>query len=485
MTLMSAPDSGIGLPELLSALPQTPLFSGTDADPAPNGSTAAAVGWTVSPEPYALTQQQWDTLQTLGPDLWSFNTAIAQLFRQSHKEPQWAWVKDLFYQGKPDSLMTFSQMNRVKSHVPMVIRPDLLVTENGFALCEVDAVPGGLGFTSALNQAYSDVGASVIGDRQGLPEAFLAMLRSFYKQHTQRDTDPSIALIVSDEAKDYRAELEWLVNALQPSHPNIALVHPKQLSLVHKQLGYLDADDAFHPIDLIYRFFELFDLPNIPNIELIQYAVKKGLVLCTPPFKPFLEEKLTLALIHHPQLTAFWTAQMGQETFDRLSKLIPDTWILDPTPIPPHAGIVPKLTVEGHWVQRYDDLNTLTQTQRRLVVKPSGFSPLAWGSRGVTVGHDVPQTQWQETLSDAFRAFGTTPYLLQRYDNPKIEPYRYFDPVTQQPVAAEGRTRLCPYYVVVDNVPQLSGILATTCPKNKKVIHGMRDGVMRPASRPN
>jgi hypothetical protein len=44
----------------------------------------------------------------------------------------------------------------------------------------------------------------------------------------------------------------------------------------------------------------------------------------------------------------------------------------------------------------------------------------------------------------------------------------------------EGRVRLSPYYFVVDGQAELGGVLATTCPKDKKIIHGMRDAVMTP-----
>ena len=40
-----------------------------------------------------------------------------------------------------------------------------------------------------------------------------------------------------------------------------------------------------------------------------------------------------------------------------------------------------------------------------------------------------------------------------------------------------GRVRLCPYYFVVGNGDQarakLGGVLATVCPADKKIIHGM------------
>jgi hypothetical protein len=44
----------------------------------------------------------------------------------------------------------------------------------------------------------------------------------------------------------------------------------------------------------------------------------------------------------------------------------------------------------------------------------------------------------------------------------------------------QSRVRLCPYYFVVGEEARLSGALATVCPADKKILHGMRDAMMLP-----
>jgi len=453
--------SSISLENLIQVLPQTSLFA---------TEQTAGTGWLLSPEPYPLSNSQWDVLNRLGSCLYRFSHALDKLSKTAQKEPELAWVLNLFEAGKPDTLLNFSRMNRFKSQVPLVIRPDLLVTESGFALCEIDAVPGGIGFITALNTAYQALGFDVVGkDPAG---DFLNMLLA-------EAPNATIAVVVSDEAADYRLELAYLVDRIKAVYPAIYLVHPKQITLVQNQLGFLDEAGEFTPIQLIYRFFELFDLPNIPQIELIQYAVKKGLVTCTPPFKPHLEEKLVLALIHHPRLKAVWESLLSAEDLTLLKSLVPETWILDPAPIPSHAAVIPPLYFGEKQYWDFQHLGHLSQKQRELVIKPSGFSPLAWGSRGVTVGHDVSQEAWQQALNTAMGQFQQTPHLLQRFMKPIAEPYTYFHPTSKEVIQAEGRTRLCPYYFVTGESVALAGVLATTCPKDKKIIHGMQDGVMR------
>jgi hypothetical protein len=45
-----------------------------------------------------------------------------------------------------------------------------------------------------------------------------------------------------------------------------------------------------------------------------------------------------------------------------------------------------------------------------------------------------------------------------------------------------GRARLSPYYFVTGEKADLAGILATVCPADKKVIHGMKDAIMVPCA---
>jgi hypothetical protein len=38
-------------------------------------------------------------------------------------------------------------------------------------------------------------------------------------------------------------------------------------------------------------------------------------------------------------LRGFWRQELGERFFETLLKLVPYTWIVDPTPLPPHAAI--------------------------------------------------------------------------------------------------------------------------------------------------
>ena len=234
-------------------------------------------------------------------------------------------------------------------------------------------------------------------------------------------------------------------------------------------------------MDVIYRFFELFDLKNIPKMELILYSIKKGKVKVTPPLKAYHEEKMSFGFLHHPVLQSFWEAELGSDRFQLLKRLFPPTWIMDPQPVPPHA-VIPEFRLKGQPLTDWRSLAGTTQRDRQFVIKPSGFSELAWGSRGVVVGHDLAQSAWEEEIEKALSSFAEQPYIIQLFHKGKKFSSRYYDESCKEIRSISGRVRLSPYYFVYNGKAELGGILATLCPLDKKLLHGMVDAVMAPCA---
>jgi hypothetical protein len=447
------------------------------------------VGFKLGPQPFALTAAQVAQLQALGPQLLQWVNAQNTLYAASSKpNAPLPWVAQYLNQGKPDALLQLARNKRFKHDTPLLLRPDLLLTSEGFTLTELDSVPGGLGFLAALHHVYQQAGFTLVGHAQPLPQVFAESLLKV------PHPEGVVAVVVSQEANDYWAEWSWLIGQLPPE-VLVRLVRPEQLYIEKEQVYLNTPTHGPEAVGLIYRFFELFDLNALPKWPLIQYAIQKGWVVCTPPLKPHLEEKLWQALWHNPACRPLWQQALPQDTINVLDALIPPSWVLDPTPVPPFAHIAPMLPdpTTGVPVQQWQTLGAWGQKARQWVIKPSGFSPLAWGSRGVTIGHDVPQAEWQQALDTALQSFGQTPYVLQQFRKPMAHPYQQLVwPATATHNALptietrQGRTRLCPYYWVnpQDNAVTLLGVLATTCPADKKIIHGMKDAVMAPCYLP-
>ena len=181
--------------------------------------------------------------------------------------------------------------------------------------------------------------------------------------------------------------------------------------------------------DAVYRFFELFDLANVPNAKRIFELAAAKRIRLTPPPKPVFEEKMLFALLWNRNLQSFWRQELGEGFLQRLLQLVPYTWIVDPAPLPPHAAI-PELNLTD-WHQ----LKLLSQKERELILKVSGFSAHAWGARGVFLGSDLSHADWAAAVDEAIASFDHSPRVLQRYHKPALVDAQWFD---------SDATRWCP-----------------------------------------
>jgi hypothetical protein len=270
-----------------------------------------------------------------------------------------------------------------------------------------------------------------------------------------------VHIVISEEAATYRPEMEWLATQLGARFT----VHDSRFT------GFAEGD-------AVYRFFELFDLSNVANSKQIFELAAEKKIRLTPPPKPVFEEKMLFALLWNRNLQNFWRQELGEGFLARLKKVIPYTWLVDPAPLPPHAAI-PELNLTD-WQQ----LKTLSQKERDLILKVSGFSEHAWGARGVFLGSDLSHADWSAAVDRAISSFETSPFVLQRYEKPRLVEAQWFDFAKNELVPMKGRARLCPYYFVSGEGdaarPQLGGVLATICPPDKKIIHGMTDAILAP-----
>jgi hypothetical protein len=380
------------------------------------------------------------------------------LYRKSVEGKQPEWVARWLELGKPQELIELQRAVTLKSETPRVIRPDLLLTEHGFSVTELDSVPGGIGVTAWLNQTYSQSPvhspqSTVLGGAGGMLQGFASIFGDA----------PRVHIIVSEEAATYRPEMEWVAKQLGSR-------------FAVRDGNFMDFADG----DAVYRFFELFDLANVPNAKKIFELAAEKRIRLTPPPKPIFEEKMLFALLWNRHLQGFWRQELGDGFFQRMLKLTPYTWIVDPSPLPPHAAL-PELGLTD-WQQ----LKTLSQKERDLILKVSGFSAHAWGARGVYLGSDLSHADWSAAVDKAIAEFPHSPYVLQRYHHPRLVEARWFDFAHNEVTPMKGRARLCPYYFVSGEGDsaraQLGGVLATICPPDKKIIHGMTEAIFAPCS---
>lgn len=454
--------------------------------------------WQLSPTAWPLTPAQVTELEAIGTACLEFHTALETLYLRSaagknllRNKPLLApWVADYLDRGKPAGLIAHARDPKNRGMFPSVLRPDLLLTDEGFALTELDSVPGGIGLTAFLNKLYGgDTDPAVLGHGDAMVENFhasLAALRPAVR-------NPLITILVSDEAATYRPEMQWLAEQLQRAGKRVFCLRPEDVFPLGNEL-FFDVEGNPEKIDIIYRFFELFDWANVKVGREILEAWSNNTVAIAPPMRPFQEEKLTLALFHHHLLAEFWAETLSGRSLKLLRALIPQSWIMDPAPLPPGA-VLDGPRVGGRMLNDWRDLSTASQKERDLIIKISGFHETAWGARSVVLGSDCSREEWQQGVDQALQLAPTNLHVLQEYRKPKKVEHPLYEqpkdglpavssavgPAKVEALAKAGRLRLCPYYFVVGGQARLSGALATFCPPDKKIIHGMVDAALLPS----
>ena len=176
------------LTAIRSAFPKEGLFAEKD--------------WLLSPDPFPIEKKFLVELDQLGHRLFVFQRACNQLYQLSCKGKQPEWIARYLDAGKPPELIEFSRQKQFRDVLPAVIRPDLILTEDGYIIAEVDSVPGGIGLTAWLNQIYSTFDTQIIGDANGMLNGFQSVLPN------------GGDIVISQEAATYRPEMEWIAARL-------------------------------------------------------------------------------------------------------------------------------------------------------------------------------------------------------------------------------------------------------------------------------
>ncbi len=452
-------------PEIREAFDKQPLFENKT--------------WRLSPWAWPLAPEQVAELERIGEACLEFHRALETLYLRSaenkkilsNKPLRAPWVAEYLDRGKPEALISHARGKRLRGAFPIVIRPDLLLTENGFALTEIDSVPGGIGLTAFLNRLYGH--QNVIGGKDGMIDGFYEAIAAL----APGKANPFIAILVSDEAATYRPEMRWLAATLQRRGKRAHAFDPGKVMPLGSTLC-ADVDGNPEKVDIVYRFWELFDLTNLPAAKFILDAWEESALAVTPPMRHFHEEKLLMALFHHHLLEDFWRENLDGKTFRLLRRIIPPAWVMDPVELPPNA-VLDAPFVGGRPVSRWEQLAEASQKERNWVIKMSGFHEEAWGARSVMAGCDASRLEWAGGIQRALKRGSSNLYILQDYR----KPMRLRHPVYEGPDKVkdmEGRLRLCPYYFIKENRAELRGVLATFCPADKKIIHGMRDAALLP-----
>src|ERR1700730_209575 len=197
-------------------------------DAVPPQGLFAEKDWLLSPDPFPVAKKFLTELDQLGHRLFVFQRACNQLYQLSVKGKQPEWVARYLDAGKPPELIEFfSRRKEIRDDLPRVIRPDLVLTENGYIIAEIDSVPGGIGLTGWLNQTYSAFDKEIIGDTNGMLDGFHSVLPN------------GGDIVISQEAATYQPEMEWIAARLK-DRQSLAAVADRGLDGNSKRAGVSD-----------------------------------------------------------------------------------------------------------------------------------------------------------------------------------------------------------------------------------------------------
>src|SRR4029434_7926024 len=131
-----------------------------------------------------------------------YTLAGNQLYQLSTRGKQPAWVARYLDAGKPKELIEFSRRKEIRDDLRRGIRPDLILTEKGYVIAEIDSVPGGIGLTGWLNETYSKFENAISGGEDGMLDGLQTVL--------PKGGD----IVISQESATYRPEMEWIAARL-------------------------------------------------------------------------------------------------------------------------------------------------------------------------------------------------------------------------------------------------------------------------------
>lgn len=465
---MVRPPATLGFGELCDAFNERELFEDKT--------------WQLSPAAFPFDPDAVAELEGIGRAALDFHRALETLYLRSatgrnllrNRTLEAPWAAEYLDRGKPSALVRYNRAPTYQGLLPPVFRPDLLLTEDGFALTEFDSVPGGIGLTAFLNRLYGRVDEHVIGGDDGMIDGFY---RAVLAAADPGATCPLVAIVVSAEASVYRPEMEWLSEQLRAKGKRVFCLGTADLIPLGGGL-FFDLEGNPEKIDIIYRFFELYDIQSIGTAEFLLEAIDAQEVAVTPPLRTIFEEKLSMGLFHHHLLQEYWEETVPKRALKILQKLIPRTWIIDPRPLPPGAAHVGPM-VGGRLLHDWRELAQASQRERDLILKISGFHETAEGARSVLYGRDCSREEWEAGVENAVTMSTMHLHVVQEYRKPVRRRHIVYD--NEGGVReVDGRLRLCPYYFIEKDQTTLSGVLATFCPADKKIIHGMKDAAMIP-----
>lgn len=392
-------------------------------------TTDSPIPFRVSPEPFELVPGEREEILRIGSDVAQFIDAANELY---HTDEQ---VHATLNTGKPEVFC----VDRPTQY--LFIRPDLIITEHGFTICEVETSPFGLGLSHLLTQGYAQEGFEVMVGPDALPA------------HVQDHAPMEGTIVYSDKTAQYSGQLTFLADTVFGGEG-------RHWTAEHTADVVTDGT----PETDEYRGFYLAEYLKDPSVRaLVDRNLHNPATSLFPSLTPHLEEKAILALLWDKRLDRYLKSQLGTSTVRHLRDVVPPTWIVGQ---------------EEHFllglpdgIARSSDLANLSASKRTMVLKSSGFSTNSSWAEGVTFLEKQSREKARTVLQQAEQDRDVL-YVVQQFRKGVKRPIRY--EVNGHTEDMYGRVRITPYFSMPDG--KLLSVKATIR-ENSDLIHGSSDSV--------
>src|SRR5438105_6986042 len=116
----------------------------------PREGLFAEKAWLLSPDAFPVEKKFVAELEQLGHRLFVFQRACNQLYQLSIKGKQPAWIARYLVCRILHEQIKISRRKEIRVDLLRVIRHDLLLTEKGYIIAEIDSVPSRIGLSGWL-----------------------------------------------------------------------------------------------------------------------------------------------------------------------------------------------------------------------------------------------------------------------------------------------------------------------------------------------
>lgn len=391
--------------------------------------TGEKIPFRVSPEPLRLSPEQATEIDAIGKDITCFYLAAEELYRTDES------VQELLNTGKPEVFLADHPAQY------LFVRPDMIITDRGFAVCEVETSPFGLALAEILNRGYRDAGFETMVANGTLTD------------YIQGTTPTEGTIVYSKKTQSYAGQMAFLADNVFSGQDRTWIAEKAE-----------DVDPEGQ--NATYRGFYLAEYMTDPAVRLLLEANLSNEQTLLPSPTPHLEEKAVLSLIWDSRFERKLRAQLGDASYNHLREVIPPTWVVGQ-----EKYFAPGLP-NGY--ESSVDLVNLSRNKRAFVLKSSGFSATSSWAEGVHFlgkkSVEVDEQRLREAESNT-----TSLHVIQAFHRGAVHAMQYIDRDEIIPMSA--LIRLTPYFAFDGTrTGDLVAIKATGC-ENTDFIHASSSSI--------